>query len=161
MGRTIASIVLVLFGMVCPLRAEQAEDARALVERAVAMFKANGREAAMKTINRKDSPFIKGDLYVFAFSMDNLMLAHPYEHSLPGASPATTVDTNGVPFFQKFMAVVERDDTGWVDYMWANPGEKEPSPKRAFVKKVPLDDAYVACGYSVHVGPHSKSVSKN
>jgi signal transduction histidine kinase len=149
MSGTVALVVFLLLVTVCPVRSGQAEDATALVERAVSLFKETGKEAAVKTINEKDSSLIKGDLYVFALTMDNVMLGHPYEHSLRRVNLSKTLDANGVPLFQKFKEVVEKDGSGWVEYTWAKPGEKDPSPKRSFLKKVPAEDVYVGCGYYV------------
>jgi hypothetical protein len=160
MNRIIALVVLLLITTVCSLQAGQAEDATALVDRAIAMFKASGKEASIKSINEKDGPLIKGDLYVFALTMDNVMLGHPYEYSLRRVNLSRTQDANGVLLFQKFKEVVEKDGSGWVEYMWAKPGEKDPSPKRSFVKKVPGEELYVGCGYYVESAAKTNPLSK-
>ena len=46
--------------------------------------------------------------------------------------------------------VAETKGSGWVEYMWAKPGEKEPSPKKSFVKKVPGENLYVGAGFYVN-----------
>jgi hypothetical protein len=140
-------LVVMVLGMACPLRAGQAEDARNLAEQAIVMFKEQGIEAVVNAINDKNGPFVKGDLYVFALTMENVMLGHPHEYSLRRVKVSKVIDSNGIPIFQKLKEVVERDGSGWVEYMWAKPGQKGPWAKRSFVKRVPGEDLYVGCGF--------------
>lgn len=151
-NKVLGMVFFTLLAVVCPLRAGQAEEAMTLVDSAMVMFQQAGREAALKAINEKSGPFVKGDLYVFALTMDNLMVGHPHEHSLRRVNLNNTRDANGVLLFQKFKEVVEKKGSGWVEYTWAKPGEKDPSPKRSFVKKVPGEDLYIGAGYYVPTG---------
>jgi len=146
-----------MLAMACPLNAGQAEDATSLVNGAVTLFKESGREAALKAINMKSGPFVKGELYVFAITMDNVILGHPHEHSLRRVNVSNTKDANGVLLFQRFKEVVEKDGSGWVEYMWSKPGEKDPSPKRSFVMKVPGEELYVGAGYYVPASAGSRA----
>ena len=146
----LVGIFLLMFAVTCPTMADQAEDAQNLVEQAIAMMNGQGKVAALKAINDKNGPFVKGDLYVFALTMDNVMVGHPHEHSLLGINLTHIKDAANIPLFQRFKEVAETKGSGWVEYMWAKPGEKEPSPKKSFVKKVPGENLYVGAGFYVN-----------
>lgn len=130
--------------------ADAEPDCRELVERAAAMFKNQGKENALKAIDSKNGPFIKGELYVFALtSTDNVMLAHPWEKTLKRLKMENFKDSRGKAFFKQFRDVAINSGSGWVEYTWAKPGTDEPSPKRAFIMKVPGEDIYIGAGYYV------------
>lgn len=141
---------LVVLALVCPVMAAEsgkAQQAKTLVENAIEMFKTVGRDDTLKAINDKNGPFVKGDLYVFALTMDNKMVGHPHEYSIRRMNVNNVQDNNGVRLFQRFREVVTTTGEGWVEYLWARPGTKVASSKRSFVKKVPGEDLYVGAGY--------------
>jgi signal transduction histidine kinase len=117
------------------------------VEKAIPIFKEQGVQPALKAINDPKGPFVKGEMYIFALSMDNVMLAHPHEYSIRRMNVNNVKDSSGTPLFQKFKEVVEKDSKGWVDYMWGKPGAAQPSRKRSFVQRVPGENIYIGCGY--------------
>ncbi len=142
-------LILVL-ALVCPVKAAEdvkEREIKALVESAIDMFRSQGRDSMLKAINDKNGPFVKDDLYVFALTMDNTMLGHPYEHTIRRINVSNVQDNNGTRLFEKFKEVVTTKGEGWVEYLWAKPGAAVPSPKRSFVKKVPGEDLYVGAGY--------------
>lgn len=130
--------------------ADDAQDCKALVERAAEMFKQQGKEAALKAIDSNNGALVKGELYVFALSsVDNAMLAHPHEKTLKRLKMDNFKDSNGKEFFKEFREVAVNKGSGWVEYTWAKPGAKEPSPKRSYIMKVPGEDIYIGAGYYV------------
>lgn len=122
--------------------ADQAADAKALVEKAVAMAKEKGLDATLKAINDLKGPLVKGNLYIFAMSMENKRLAagSPFNKHLLG-----TVGKD--PHNRKMAEIAKTTGAGWVDYEWPKPNEEKPSPKRSYVMKVPGENAYFGCGY--------------
>ena len=127
--------------------AGQDEDAVNLVEKAVVMFKEQGGEAALKAINDPKGPFIKNDLYVFVLTMDNVLVGHPFDPSSRRVNLTNMKDNSGVPIFQKLRETVEKDGSGWVEYLWGRPGASQPSRKKTYVKRVPDQNLYVGTGY--------------
>jgi len=101
-------LVLIIFAAISVgiANADQAEDAMSLVEKAAVMFKEQGSAAALKAINDPKGPFIKGDLYVFALTMDNVMVGHPFDISSKRINLTNMADNNGVQIFQKFKEIV-------------------------------------------------------
>ncbi|MBI4961877.1 MAG: cache domain-containing protein [Desulfomonile tiedjei] len=149
----LVGVLLFMFAASGPTKADDAEEVQNLVERAVAMVKDRGKEATLKAVNDRQGPFVKGDLYVFAMRMDNVMVGHPHEHSLRGVNLNFVKDAAETPLFQRFKEVVEAQGSGWVEYQWAKPGSKDPSPKKSFIKKVPGEDLYVGAGYYLDTKP--------
>lgn len=131
--------------------ADDAADAKALVEQGVAMVKAKGLEPTLKAIGDAKGPFMKGDLYLFAGSLAKVtLLAHPLAaQKLVGPDLAETKDSKGNRFFVKFKEVAQKPGSGWVEYMWPKPGAKVDSLKKTYVMRVPGQDAYIAAGYYV------------
>ena len=127
--------------------ADQASDCVKLVEKGIAMFKEKGREATITAINDRKGPFVKGDLYLFALSMDNVMVGHPHQRLLRRMNMSNTQDENGEYFFVKFKKIAQDPGYGWVEYTWAKPGKKNASKKKSFIKKVPGEDLYIGAGY--------------
>jgi len=96
------SIIVLIMMLTLPLAGPAASDkpteCETAVKQCVAMFQAQGREAALKAISDPNGPFVKGDLYVFALSMDNKMLAHPIDKKILRLSMSNIVDANGERF---------------------------------------------------------------
>lgn len=131
--------------------ADDAADAKALVEKGVASVKDKGLDATLKAIGDPKGPFVKGDLYLFAGSLDKVtLLAHPFAaKKLVGPDLSKVKDSKGNMFFIKFKEVAAGPGTGWVEYMWPKPGAKEDSLKKTYVMRVPGQPVYIAAGYYV------------
>jgi cytochrome c len=131
--------------------ADEAAEAKALVESGIAMAKDKGWDATLKAIGDPKGPFVKGDLYLFSGSTDKVtLLAHPFAaDKLVGADLSQMKDSKGNQFFIKFKEIAMNPGSGWVDYMWPKPGAKEDSLKKTFIMKVPGQNAYIGAGYYV------------
>lgn len=119
----------------------------ALVEKAVAFVQEKGADYACKVFSCSRGPFVDRELYVFALSLDNVMLAHPWKHGLVGKNLDDFQDPKGKLLFREFKTVVQSRGAGWVDYWWWIPGGAEQVPKRSYVRKVPGTQLYVGAGY--------------
>lgn len=115
-----------------------AEEAKAMVERALVALKENGEEATFKAINDPNNPtFHDRDLYVFVISTDEkgTFLAHGLKPLLIGKDLINLKDVKGTPLVQNFINKVKNDGEGWVDYHWPHPITKRTAAKSSFVKK--------------------------
>jgi cytochrome c len=119
----------------------------AMVEKADAFIHEKGKDYALKVFSVSKGPFIDKELYVFACSMDNVMLAHPYRPDLVGHPVGDFKDARGTTLFQEFQRIVKERGSGWVDYWWTKPGEHGQFPKRTYVKRIPEYGIYVGVGY--------------
>jgi signal transduction histidine kinase len=69
-----------------------------------------------KVFSASKGPFIDRELYVFVCSMNNKMLAHPYQKNLIGIDVEDHKDVKGNFLFKKFKRTAEEQGSGWVDY---------------------------------------------
>jgi signal transduction histidine kinase len=120
------------------------KDAKALVEKAAAFAKANGKDAAIKEINLAKGQFDKGELYVFAYDMSGKIIAHPKNPKLIGKDLLNVPDPDGKMFRKEIVDVAKMKGTGWVDYRYTNPETKKIEAKTTYVLKV--DDMILCCG---------------
>ncbi len=117
-----------------------------MVEKAEAFIQEKGPDYALKVFSVSKGPFVDKELYVFACSMSNIMLAHPYKQDLVGHDVKDFKDAKGNALFQEFLKIVDERGSGWLDYWWTKPGEKGEFPKRTYVKRMPGSDIYVGVG---------------
>ena len=53
----------------------------------------NGKEKALKAFNKPDGKFVKGEMYVFAYDLNAVMMAHPVNPKLVGKSLLNEADS--------------------------------------------------------------------
>jgi cytochrome c len=145
---SIIPLILMLSLLVAgPAMSDEAQECETVVKKCVGMFQEQGREAALKAINDPKGPFVKGDLYVFAVTMGNMMVAHPHDKGILLMNMSNIVDADGQRLFMKMKEVAEKSSSGWVGYTWRKPGEEGARPKRSYIMKVPGEELYVGAGY--------------
>jgi signal transduction histidine kinase len=143
-------------GLACAQTTEKDAEMVAMVEKAAAMFKEKGKDYTVKLIGSLEGPFRKGELYVFCMTTKGLMLAHPVNKNLEGTDVSEFKDPTGKLYVKEFIKTATGPGSGWVDYLWQRHGEKEHSPKRAYVLKVPGEDILVAGGVYEKATPGTK-----
>lgn len=79
-----------------PVRNTTRTEVYDLVNEAVAYARVNGKEKALATINDPHGPFIRGNLSVWAESIDGTMLADPYWRSAIGQNFIDYTDRYGM-----------------------------------------------------------------
>ena len=115
------------------------DEAVALVKKAAAYLRENGKEKAFAEFNKPDGPFVDRDLYIFAYSAsgDGTNLAHGANPKLIGKNLLDLRDADGKPIVKNFIEVANsKAGSGWVDYKWANPLTKAVESKTSYVEKV-------------------------
>lgn len=118
-----------------------ADEAKAMLEKAVAAVKANKAEA-LAQFTKGEGGFKDRDLYPFCGGPDGNFSAHP---KLVGQSLKDLKDKAGKAFGEEIYATAKEGAIGEVAYMWPRPGETDPVQKMSFVTKV--DDQVCAVGY--------------
>ena len=116
-----------------------AEEAKALVARAIALFDREGPEKTFAAIQDRSGGFVDRDLYVFVYGPKRTIVAHGGDPALVGTAVDGYVDVDGVHFGTRFM-----DETttrgSWVDYKWRDPVSGKVLPKSSWVVR---HDGYV------------------
>ena len=115
---------------------------------AAAMVNEKGIGATIEEINRKDGKFVWADTYVFLMDLDGKMLAHPMSPALIGKNVLDMKDKGepGKLLFVDFVKVAKEKGEGWVDYMWANPGDPKPRKKVTYIYRVPGQNVLAGAG---------------
>jgi len=122
-----------------------ADEAIALVQGAVELFKARGRAELLAEINRLGKGrFIDRDLYLMAIGIDDAKFyAHGNNPRVLGNGPQSK-DADGKLFVVEMTNVAKRAGSGWVDYKWAHPVTNDVMIKSTYVERA--GDLVVACG---------------
>jgi signal transduction histidine kinase len=121
-----------------------AEEARALLDRAVTSMKADPANTIAQ-INKGEGGFKDRDLYVFCYA-DGKVVAHGNDPTRVGMLTKDLKDTAGKLYGEEMLRVAEEGKVAEVSYMFPRPGsDTTPVPKVALVTKV--TDHVCAVGY--------------
>jgi cytochrome c len=140
------SILICLFAAGSIYAAEKGtpEEAKKMVEQAVAFVKANGQEEALKEFNKPKGKFVKGEMYVFAYDLNAVMVAHPVNPKLIGKNLGNEPDSKGKLFRKEIVELAKTKGSGLVDYTYLNPATKQEEPKTTYIQK--MGDLVICCG---------------
>jgi cytochrome c len=133
-----------LLGVTGVALASTAAEATALVDKAIAFYKANGKDKAFAEFNNQKGQFVKGDLYIFIWDLNGVVLAHGANEKLINKDLSQLQDVDKKFFVQEAVQTAKSKGSGWVDYKWTNPTSKKVEAKSTYVKKV--DDLIFCCG---------------
>jgi signal transduction histidine kinase len=128
--------ILAIAAVGCAVMRSTPEQAKAMVEEAVAYLNANGRDKALAELNKSDGMFVKGELYVFVYNLDAVVVAHPYIPSLVGQNLMNKPDSKGKLFRNEIMELAKTKGSGWVDYTYANPITMKEEFKTTYLQRV-------------------------
>ena len=115
-----------------------------MVEQAVAYVKANGPEKALQEFNKPKSKFVKGELYVFAYDLNAVVVAHPLIPKLIGKNMFNEPDSKGKFFRKEVVELANAKGSGLVDYTYLNPVTKQEESKTTYIQKE--GDLIICCG---------------
>lgn len=152
MKKNLVSVLVLMVGLMFAGIGQAAEKATkeecvAKCKEAAQLVKDTGLDGALAKINDPKGPFVWKDTYVFCLDLNKKCnIGHPIKPKLIGKNLMAAKDANGKLFFAEFINVAKNKGEGWVSYMWPKPGEKKPSPKIAYVYKVPGEDVAMLAG---------------
>lgn len=119
------------------------EEAIAMVKKAVAFVKANGKDKAFTEFSNMKGQFIDRDLYIMVYDMDGINKAHGANPKLIGKNLLEIKDADG-KFIVKGLIEVASKGKGWFDYKWPNGVTKAVEQKSTYVEKV--EDVLIGVG---------------
>ena len=119
------------------------DEAIAMVKRAVAVIKSDGKDKTYAAIIAQDPRFKERDLYVVVLNPKGDVVAHAANPKLVGVNMMETLDVDGKPFVKERVELGKANATFWQDYKFSNPVSKKIEPKQMYCEK--LDDT-VVCG---------------
>lgn len=125
MKRLLAVIACSLLGLIS-LHIEASADrgtdaeAEALVKKAIAYYKKNGREKSMDEFSKSPGPFVDRDLYVSVLTMQADSLAH-INAKMRGRNTMEYRDPDGKFPIRERTEIAKRDGKGWQEFKFVNP----------------------------------------
>ena len=137
-----ALILMITAGVTLSGESGTREQAKALLERAIVVLKAD-KSRALGLFTSGLGGFKDRDLYVFCAGPDGFFTAHPYVNS---GNLKNFKDKTGKAVGEEMYAVAEEGKFAEVSYKWVRPGGgDEQVDKVSFVTKV--DDQICGVGY--------------
>jgi cytochrome c len=121
-----------------------ADEAIAMVKKAVGVLKASGNEKAFAEFHNPAGAFRDRDLYIFVLNTTGENLANGANPRLAGKNTFDLKDADGKFFVRELIDTAKNKNGGWVDYRWPNPAANTIQHKSAYVEKV--GDLIVGCG---------------
>jgi signal transduction histidine kinase len=124
-----------------------AQEARAMLDKAVSAVKAN-KTKALDMFNKGEGGFLDRDLYVFCANVTDgklVAIGNPNTKQLLGTDIKTLKDANGKAYGQEVLNAGQKPEgqvTEVSGYLFPSPTSPTPVPKNSFVEKV----GEIACG---------------
>ena len=99
-------------------------DAEAMVKKAIAYYKKNGKEKSMAEFMKNPGPFVDRDLYVTVYDMQANDLAH-INPKMVGKNMMDLRDPTGKYHIKERLEAAKTHDKGWQDFQFFNPMTKK------------------------------------
>ena len=113
-----------------------ADDARAMLDRAMALARSDGHATAAARFNDRRGDFVKDDLYVFMVDMDSGRFeAMGMNPALSDTDAVGLRDAAGNALVAEMIAKLQSADEATVDYVWRNPVTNVVENKRSYVRR--------------------------
>lgn len=145
-AKRILAAFLITLAMVGSAFAATPEQAKAMVDKALAHVKAVGPEKAYVDFNTAGNQFFDGELYIFAYDMQGNNLALGGNPKMTGKSLIDMKSADGKFVIKDFIEIIKAKGSGWYDYKWANPETKKIQDKTSYIVKIPGTEAFLGCG---------------
>jgi len=121
-----------------------AREAEAMVKKAVAFIKANGKDRAFAEFNNRNGKFTEKDLYITVCDLSGKCLAHGQNVKLVGKDLSELKDADRKSFFKERIEIAKAKGKGWQDYKFTNPLTKTIEQKSTYFEK--YEDLIIAGG---------------
>jgi cytochrome c len=121
-----------------------AEEAQALVKKAVSYIKTQGKEKAFQEFGNKNGQFVDRDLYVFVYDLNGKCVAHGQNAKMVGNDLIEMKDPDGKYFVKERVEIARTKGKGWQDYKFTDPISKKVAHKSAYVER--YEDVIVGSG---------------
>ncbi len=118
------------------------DEAVAMVKKAIAMAKSQGKDKVIADVNAKSPAFVDRDLYIYVADEKGTVLAHALNPKLVGRDLNQLKDADGKPFVTEIIKIGASGKPGWVEYRWPNPVTKQIDDKVTYVEKA---DGVIYC----------------
>lgn len=124
------------------------QDAIADVKAAVAALKTDGASATFAAISDPKGKYVKGDLYLVAYDMNGVVLAHGFNKTLIGRDLSKAKDPDGRTYVQERVDMAKTQKSFWQSYKYMEPSTHSLRMKDSYCEKAA--DAIIICGGIYH-----------
>jgi hypothetical protein len=145
-----SAVALMLSAPVFAQQGGTAQEARAMLDKAVAAVRAD-KAKAIDMFNKGEGGFLDRDLYVFCGNVTDAKLVangNPNAKQLLGTDARNLKDSNGKAYGQEIFEMGQKPEgqvTEVTGYLFPTPRDPKPVAKNSFVTKV--GDIYCGVGY--------------
>lgn len=116
------------------------------VEAAARFLQEQGREATFKELQDAASPFYFLGNFIFVLDQRGHSLVDPAYPTLGGRDMSDFRDAIGRPVIREAMQKLQTADEAWVQFLWPKPGERLPSRKLMYIRKVQVGNDVLLVG---------------
>ena len=120
------------------------QKAKNWVSKAIAFYKASGKEIALAEFTNPKGPFVQDEMYIFVLDPKGIMVAHGVNEKYIGKNFIDLKDSTGKSFIREIINTANVNGSGWIDYQWYNPVTKETNNKSVYFERV--DDLIFCSG---------------
>jgi cytochrome c len=117
-------------------------DAEKMVKSAVAEIKKN-KAGVLAEINGGAAKWKDRDLYLQAFTLEGVVLAHGTNPNFAGRGMLALKDPTGRPFVAEQVEMGKKQQSFWADYSYTDPVSKKVLPKETYCERV---EDFLVCG---------------
>ena len=136
MLKAVALSLFIACGMASAADKGSAEEAVAMVKKAVAYINEHGQEKAFAEFaNPANTQFHERDLYIFVYDMKGTSVSHGNNPKMVGKNLLDMKDHDGKFIIRGFIDIANTKGKGWFDYKWPNPVSKAVEQKSGYVEK--------------------------
>ena len=114
----VSVVLMVAIGVASAAEFGTREQAKAMLERAIVVLKAD-KDRALDLFTSGDGGFIDRDLYVFCGGPDGMLTAHPY---FMGGKAKGYKDKTGKAVGEEMYASAKEGEISEIAYKWRQPG---------------------------------------
>jgi signal transduction histidine kinase len=120
------------------------------VKDAAQLIESKGTDA-FNVFRDQTSEFLFPNGYIFVFTQEGTDVVNPAFRYLEGQNVMDLKDSEGKYLVREMFDLLEKQDSGWVDYMWPKPGESKSTQKSSFVTRAELGDTWFLVGSGVYL----------
>ncbi len=123
------------------------DEVKAFVNDGFNLCESKGVERCLEVFNDTKGPFIKGELYMFAYDFKGVNKALGSNPKLVGKNLYKLKDATGLLLIQELITIAQTKGEGWLDYKWSHPIKKTIEDKTSYIRKLNGADIFIGTGY--------------
>lgn len=131
----LAAVALLWVGDVAAAERGTPDEAKAMLAKALAHYKAVGRKQALADFSGRKAPFFDRDLYVVCLGADHTIVAHGGFPAFVGSPVDSMRDAEGKPLGKALWDAASGPADGATRYRVLNAATGKVEPKVSFVRK--------------------------